>query len=120
MTIRLSTKHERETTVKRVLRATLLPAVVLAAATVLSGCRTSPGAAAIVGDDRISTDALQAEVDHALADPQAKASLGDRTSFTRPELGRLINNSIIAASSACHHISASTSEIDTQIQEFAQ
>ena len=111
---------ERESTVKRALRATLLPVIVLAAASVLSGCRTSPGAAAIVGDDRISTDTLQAEVDAALADPQAKSSLGDRTSFARTELGRLINNSIIAAAAASHHITASPSEIDTQIQEFAQ
>jgi parvulin-like peptidyl-prolyl isomerase len=111
-------KRER-TTVKRVLRATLLPAALLAAVTGLSGCRTSPGAAAIVGDDRISTATLQDEVARALADPKARQALGDRTSFTRTELGRLINNSIIASAAARRHITATSAEIETQINEFA-
>src|SRR4051794_40308554 len=113
------TERER-TTVKRVTRAMLLPAALLSVVAGVSGCRTSPGAAAIVGDERITTAGLQAEVDRALADPQAQASLGDRTSFTRTELGRLINNSIIAAAAARRHITASTAEIDTQLNEFAQ
>jgi len=112
-------KRER-TTVKRVFRATTLAAALLAAATGLSGCRTSPGAAAIVGSDRISTAALQDEVTRALADPQARSSLGDRTSFTRTELGRLINNSIIESAAARRHITATSAEIDTQLNEFAQ
>jgi parvulin-like peptidyl-prolyl isomerase len=105
--------------VKRVPRAALLLTASLVAAAGLSGCRTSPGAAAIVGDDRISTEALQQEVSDALADPQAAAALGNRADFTRTELGRLINNSIIASAAARHHITVSGSEIQTTINEFA-
>ena len=105
---------------KRVPRAALLLTASLAVATGLAGCRTSPGAAAVVGDDRITTADLQAEVDAALADPQAEAALGDRISFTRTELGRLINNAIIASAAARHHITASPAEIDQQFNEFAQ
>jgi parvulin-like peptidyl-prolyl isomerase len=96
----------------------------LVAALVLAGCgnaSTSPGAAAIVGDHRISTDTLQQTVDQALRDPQAQAKLGtDRAGFTRNELGRLINNDVIAAAAAAHGITVSNSEIDTQISQFAQ
>jgi parvulin-like peptidyl-prolyl isomerase len=93
---------------------------VLVGAVGLAGCNTSPGAAAVVGNDRISTETLQQEVTDALADPQAASALGDRASFTRTELGRLINNSIIASAAARHHITVSDGEITTQINEFAQ
>jgi foldase protein PrsA len=93
----------------------------IAAVIGLSGCNTSPGAAALVGDDRISSDTLQSEVRQALADPQAQAQLGaDRAAFTRTELGRLINNRIIAAAAATHHVTASAADVDAQIAAFAQ
>ena len=54
-----------------------------------SACTSSPGAAALVGDDRISVETLQSLVNRSLADPQA-AQLGkDRAKFTRDQLGRL-------------------------------
>jgi foldase protein PrsA len=87
----------------------------------LSGCRTSPGAAALVGDFRISTETLQHEVNTALADPAAQASFGsDRAGFARTQLGRLISNRVIAITAAEHHITVSPSEIDAQIDSFAQ
>jgi parvulin-like peptidyl-prolyl isomerase len=94
------------------------------AVAVLAGCgnaSTSPGAAAVVGDQRISTDALQKTVDRALRDPQAQSKLGaDRARFVREELGRLINNDVIAAAAAAHGVTVSNSEIDSQISQFAQ
>ena len=82
---------------------------------------SSPGAAAIVGKHRISTDTLQSTVDAALKDPQALAKLGaDRAGFVRDELGRLINNDVIAAAAAAHGVTVSDSEVDTQISQFAQ
>lgn len=105
---------------KRLARSAVLAAAALAAVGGLSGCRTSPGAAALVGDERISTDTLQREVNDALANPQAESALGaDRASFTRTELGRLINNVIIAAAAREHHITVSESDIQRQLDEFA-
>jgi len=97
--------------VKPASRASLLLTGTLVVAAVLTGCRTSPGAAALVGDDRISTETLQSQVQQALADPQAEAALGnDRAAFARTELGRLINNAIVASAAARHHITVSQSK----------
>jgi parvulin-like peptidyl-prolyl isomerase len=105
-------------------RAVAAPVALLVAALVLVGCgnnSSSPGAAALVGSQRISTDTLQKTVDRALRDPQAKTKLGsDRARFVRDELGRLINNDVIAAAAAAHGITVSNTEIDTQIGQFAQ
>jgi foldase protein PrsA len=95
----------------------------LAALAVLgvSACDTSPGAAALVGDHRISTEALQDAVNAALDDPAAQASIGaDRAGFARTELSRLISNEIVAAAAAAHGVTVTTSEIDSQIGSFAQ
>jgi foldase protein PrsA len=86
-----------------------------------SACNTSPGAAALVGDDRISVSNLQQEVDDALANPQAQQQLGsDRIGFVRTELARLITNHIVVAAAAAHGIKISQADIDTQLNEFAQ
>jgi parvulin-like peptidyl-prolyl isomerase len=110
--------------VKPLSRAVAAPVALLAAALVLVGCgnsSSSPGAAAVVGIQRISTDTLQRTVDRALRDPQAKAKLGaDRARFVRDELGRLINNDVISAAAAAHGITVSNTEIDTQLGQFAQ
>jgi parvulin-like peptidyl-prolyl isomerase len=110
--------------VKTLSRAVGAPVALLAAALVLVGCgnsSSSPGAAALVGSQRISTDTLQRTVDRALRDPQAKSKLGaDRARFARDELGRLINNDVIAAAAAAHGVTVSNSEIDAQISQFAQ
>ena len=87
----------------------------------VSGCQTSPGAAALVGDDRISTDSLQHEVNRALGLAQVQPQLAaDRAGFTRTELARLVNNLIIAAAAKEHHITASQADVDQQLNEFAQ
>src|SRR5207248_1308083 len=101
-----------------------VPLELLAAALLVAGCgkqSTSPGAAAIVGDQRISTQTLQDTVNRALQDPQAQAKLGnDRAGFTRNELGRLINDQVVAAAATAHGITVTEREIDSQIGTFAQ
>jgi len=87
----------------------------------LSGCHTSPGAAAVVGSDRISTSSLQDEVDQALSLPNVQPSLSsNRLGFTRSELSRLVTNLIVAAAAREHHITASQADIDQQMRSFAQ
>jgi parvulin-like peptidyl-prolyl isomerase len=86
-----------------------------------SACTSSPGAAALVGDDRISVATLQAAVNSALADPQAQQQLGqDRAKFTRDQLGRLINNVLITKIAAADGITASRADVDQQLAQFAQ
>ena len=93
----------------------------LLAAVLMSGCNTSPGAAALVGGDRISTDALQHEVDQALSLPNVQPSLsGDRAGFTRSELARMVTNLIVAGAARDHHLTVSRADIDQQLGVFAQ
>jgi parvulin-like peptidyl-prolyl isomerase len=98
-----------------------LVAAALAATLGATGCNSSPGAAALVGDDRISTETLQKTVDAALRDTQVAAAIGeDRAAFARTELGRIIANHVVAALAAQHHVTASDSEITQTIAQFAQ
>lgn len=86
-----------------------------------SACTSSPGAAALVGDDRISVETLQSLVNRALADPQADQQLGqDRAKFTRDQLGRLITNDLITKIAARDGIDATPNDIDQQLAQFAQ
>jgi foldase protein PrsA len=107
--------------VKGFARTAAPSAVLLLAAVLMSGCNTSPGAAALVGGDRISTDTLQKEVDQALSLPNVQPSLsGDRLGFTRSELSRLVTNLIVAAAARDHHLTVSQTDIDQQLSAFAQ
>jgi len=110
--------------VKPLSRAVGAPIALIVGALVLVSCgnsSSSPGAAALVGKHRISTESLQRTVDRALKDPQAKAKLGaNRAAFVRDELGRLINNDVIAAAAAAHGVTVNNNEIDAQISQFAQ
>lgn len=87
----------------------------------VSGCNTSPGAAALVGDERISTSSLQHTVDRALSLPNVQSQLSsDRVGFTRSELARLVDNVLIAAAAKDHHITVTQADIEQQLNEFAQ
>jgi parvulin-like peptidyl-prolyl isomerase len=107
--------------VKGFARTAGLSAVLVLAGVLLSGCNTSPGAAALVGGDRISASALQDEVNQALSLPNVQPSLsGNRLGFTRSELGRMVTNLIVAAAARDHHLTVSQADIDQQLGSFAQ
>jgi parvulin-like peptidyl-prolyl isomerase len=114
----------RLTRVARVTRVARIAAGTAAAVLVtlgLTGCDTSPGAAALVGSDRISVASLQAAVNRALADPAAQQQLGqDRLGFTRTQLARLVNNIVIVHLAAADHLTASATDVDQQLASFAQ
>jgi parvulin-like peptidyl-prolyl isomerase len=115
--------------VKRVTRTIAVASTAMLAVVGLTGCHTSPGAAALVGGFRISTTTLQTAVDGDLADPgvangyAAKSGLHGvalRVALARAELSRLITNHLWADAAAQRHIRVSATEVDQQISQFAQ
>ena len=103
----------------RRLIAVAVPAALVAAT--LAGCDTSPGAAAIVGGDRISAQKLQQTVDSGLADPQAQQQLGaDRPGFVRKELSRLITNILVSKAASEEGVTATNADIDSELASLAQ
>lgn len=89
----------------------------------LSGCgegQVRPGAAAIVGDQRIPSDTLAQLVDRGLRDPQAQQQLGqDRLALQRQSLTRLINREVLEEAARRRGITATRGEVDAQLQRFA-
>jgi parvulin-like peptidyl-prolyl isomerase len=105
------------------LRVSALAVAALAAVSVLSSCssHTSPGAAALVGSDRISTGSLQSAVNAALANPQAKAQIGsNRPEFTRELLAKMISDKVVASAAAAHHVTVSSTDVSNQTAQFVQ
>lgn len=94
-----------------------------AALLLLTGCgegEVRPGAAALVGGERIETDALQALVDRGLADPQAAQQLGsDRAAYQRLALSRLINTEVLEAAAEAEGVSVTDGDVAEQVERFA-
>lgn len=88
---------------------------------VLAACDTSPGAAAIVGGDRIPISTLQTQVRQALTNPQAASQFGaDRAEFTRQVLAQTIQERIIDALAAARHITVTPRDVAAQLSAFEQ
>jgi parvulin-like peptidyl-prolyl isomerase len=103
------------------LRVSALSVVAVAAIPLLSACSTSPGAAATVGGTRISTGTLQAGVNAALANPQAAAQIGgNRGTFARELLAKMISDDVVAAIAASRHVTVSLLDVSKQTQAFVQ
>jgi parvulin-like peptidyl-prolyl isomerase len=89
---------------------------------VLTGCGNTPvraGAAATVGDARITTSELQGYVSRGLADPQAEQQLGaDRAAYQRQTLGRLINHQVLAEAARRSGVTVTSGEVDAKLAEF--
>ena len=107
-------------TPRRLATATLAVSMAL----VLAGCGNSPvrsGAAATVGDKRISTEALADLVARGLKDPQAQQQLGaDKAKFQRDTLGRLIRHEIFVETAKREHVTATPGAVDAKIADFEQ
>jgi len=105
-------------------------AAVLAVVPVLAGCNTSPGAAAIVGGDRISIGTLQHVVNADLADANVKAALANaqfsaqlgsnQAGFVRVTLARLVSEQILGRLATDHHVTVSSAEVANQTASFVQ
>jgi parvulin-like peptidyl-prolyl isomerase len=107
--------------VKILARLPLMAAVLGATVVGVAGCNTSPGAAALVGSQRISAQTLQDTVNRALADPAAQQQVGqNRADFVRSELSRLITNVVVAKAAADNGVSVSNADIETELRNLAQ
>lgn len=80
----------------------------------LTGCGNGPfqaGAAATVGDRRITTTDLKTIVDRGLADPTAQQNIGtDKAGFERVVLRRLIDHEILLRAAAKEHVTVSAGD----------
>lgn len=88
----------------------------------LSGCGSTAraGAAAVVGDDRISSDRLQQVVSRGLADPAAQQGPGaDKPAFTRSVLLRLIQHDILLRAAKQEGVSIDNAAIDATQDRIA-
>jgi parvulin-like peptidyl-prolyl isomerase len=91
---------------------------------VLAGCgdgQLRPGAAALVGEQRISSDTLRQVVDRGLADPQAAQQFGaDRAGYQRQILSRLVTREVLEAAAAAEGVTVSPEQVDAQIEQFVE
>ncbi len=91
-------------------------AVCALAVAALAGCGSpvKAGAAALVGDTRISTEQLAAAVDEGLADPAAAQLAADRGSFQRQLLTRIIGLDVVDAAARDAGVQVTASDVDAQ------
>lgn len=105
------------------IRSSRLVASTGLAVLLLSGCGSGsvrPGAAALVGEQRIPVDTLQEVVERGLADPQAEQALGqDRSEFQRQVLSRLVNRQVLRAAAEREGVTVDDGDVDAQLQDFA-
>jgi foldase protein PrsA len=94
------------------------------AALVLTGCGSSPvraGAAATVGQQRITTSELGDYVSRGLQDAQAQQQLGaDRPGFERDVLARLINHDVLAEAAKREGVSITSGDVDARLAQYEQ
>ena len=90
-----------------------------AAVLLLSGCGDGgfqPGAAALVGEERITTEALEQLVERGLADPQAAQELGgDREGYQRQALSRLIKTEILEQAAEQEGVTVTEGDVAEQV-----
>jgi peptidyl-prolyl cis-trans isomerase SurA len=105
-----------------VIRATRTAALVGLLAVSLSACGTvRAGAAATVGDDRITSSELTAVVDRGLKDPSAQQTVGaDKPAFERSVLSRLIQHLVLVKAAADNDVSVDGADVDAAFDSFAQ
>ena len=102
----------------------LLLAVSAVSVLVLTGCgdgTVRTGAAATVGDDRITTSALDGVVTRGLQDTAAAQKVGaDKAAFERDALGRIIQHEIVTAAAAKLGVTVSGADVDSYSRDLDQ
>ena len=92
----------------------------LAALLALSACggNVRTGAAAVVGDERISAEQLEAVVTRGLADPAAAQANEDRAAYQRSVLTRLINGIVLRKAADEAGVTITEAAVDEQLQTY--
>lgn len=105
-------------------RLTRSAGAVALAVLALSGCGSSTvrsGAAAVVGETRITTEQLADVVATGLKDPAAAQQLGaDRPAYQRDVLNRMINQRIVADTAQRLGVTVTRGEVDTVYRQIEQ
>jgi foldase protein PrsA len=95
-------------------RVTRFLAAAALAVLALTGCGNGPlqaGAAATIGDERITTEQLDDLVQRSLADPSAQQNVGaDKIGFERVALRRLLDHAILMKAAAEEKVSVTAGE----------
>ena len=88
----------------------------------LTGCgdgEVRPGAAAVVGEQRIAVEELQQIADRGLADPAAKQQLGsDVPGFQRTVLTRLIERELLEVAAAAEGVTVTDGDVAAEIADL--
>jgi foldase protein PrsA len=103
-------------------RAPRTLAVLGLVALLVSGCNDTirAGAAATVGDERITTTELDELVSRGLADPAAQQTIGaDKAGFERSVLARMIQHEVLAAAAEKHAVTVDGATVDAAYDRFA-
>lgn len=96
----------------RPLRALALAAAFGVGGSLLAGCTSDPGAAAIIGNGRISDNALHNIVDAAYQSPAFATQFAkQRPTVTRQALSTLITLRLVQAAAAQQHITVTGNEV---------
>jgi parvulin-like peptidyl-prolyl isomerase len=107
-----------------VTRTTRLLAASALGTLVLTGCgggAVQTGAAATVGNERVTTVSLESVVARSLKDPGAQQTLGaDRPTFERAVLRRLINHLLVTAAAKTEAVTIDGAAVDAVLDRFAQ
>jgi parvulin-like peptidyl-prolyl isomerase len=103
------------------MRAPRLLAAAGLVALLTTGCGTvRAGAAATVGDERITTTQLEQVVSRGLADPTARQNVGsDRPGFERSVLARLVQHLVLADAAKRAGVSIDGAAVDAAFDGFA-
>ena len=104
------------------MRASRLAVVAGLLAVSVSACGTPrAGAAATVGDERITTSQLDAVVQRSLADPSAEQTVGaDKPAFERQVLARLISHAILERAAKATGVTVDGATVDAAFDTFSQ
>ena len=84
-----------------------------------SGSQVRAGAAALVGSERITSEALSQAVSRGLADPAAAEQVAaDRDGYQRQVLSRLVNHDLLAVAARERGVSVTPGQVDSRLAGF--
>lgn len=102
---------------KRILAAVAAGGVALLG---LTGCRTDPGSAAVVGGQTITDAQLTSIVRNAMSDPTVAQQVSNPAEFARRELTTRIELLLFRAAAASAGVTVTQAQVDSELQQIVQ